>query len=399
MNDACLLPVYARADPVFSHGEGSRLFTEDGEDYIDCVGGIATNALGHAHPVLVEALGKQAKKLWHISNMFRIPGQEELAGKLAQSTFADRVFFTNSGAEAVECALKIARRHQSSRGRPERYVIHGFAGSFHGRSYASMNSAGNPLHCEGFGPPLPGYNQLSLDDVDGIMSAIAKPDTAALILEPVQGEGGAREVTEDLLRMVRAATREHGVLLIYDEVQSGMGRTGRLFAHQWHDAIEPDVMAVAKALGCGFPVGACLATDFASDGMVPGTHGSTFGGNPLAMAVGSAAFDIISDSGFLTMAQEVATAFRTSLQSLANANPNVINEIRGKGLLIGVKLNVPNREFMARARENRLLIGGGGDNIVRLLPALNISRDEMNEALSRFEATCDEFARELEQAA
>ena len=399
MSDDCLFPVYSRAEPVFSHGEGSRLFTVEGEEYIDCVGGIATNALGHAHPKLVEALESQARKLWHLSNMFRIPGQEELAAKLVSSTFADRVFFTNSGAEAVECALKTARRYHVARGRPERHVIYGFSGSFHGRSYAAMNAAGNPLHCEGFGPLLPGYNQLSLDDTDRIMAALERPDTAALIVEPVQGEGGAREVSGDLLRQIRMATRETGALLIYDEVQSGMGRTGRLFAHHWHKDIEPDVMAAAKALGCGFPVGACLASEEVGETMVVGTHGSTFGGNPFAMAVGNAAFDIIAGPEFLAQARDTARYIRARLETCAKQHPSVVQEIRGKGLLIGIKLNVPNREFMARARKNKLLVAGGGDNIVRFLPALNISACEAQEALVRFERTCIEFEQELEQAA
>ncbi len=391
--DSPLLPVYARADPVFSHGEGSRLFTRDGADYIDCVGGIATNALGHAHPALIAALEGQARKLWHLSNMFRIPGQEELASKLVSETFADRVFFTNSGSEAIECALKMARRYHYDKGRPERDVVYGFSGSFHGRSYAAMNAAGNPVHCEGFGLRLPGYGQLSLDDSDGILTAIADPRTAAIIVEPVQGEGGAREVPCQLLRDIRIATRGAGVLLIYDEVQSGMGRTGKLFAHQWYDNIEPDLMAVAKALGCGFPLGACLATKAVASAMVPGTHGSTFGGNPLAMAVGNAAFDIINDTATLHRAQDAEQIMRTGLASIAEARPELIGEVRGKGLLIGIALKVPNREFMARALYHRLLVGGGGGNIVRLLPALNISDHEIDDVLARFDATCTDMKR------
>lgn len=392
MHDQHLFSVYQRADQVFVSGKGSRLLTEDGHEYIDCVGGIATNALGHAHPELVKALGEQASRLWHISNMFRIPGQGELAGKLVGATFADRAFFTNSGSEAVECALKMARRYHHANGQPQRQVIYGFSGAFHGRSYAAINAAGNSAHCEGFGPRLPAYDQLSLSDEAGIMSAIAAPDTAAIILEPVQGEGGAREVPEPVLRRIHQATREHGVLLIYDEVQSGMGRTGRLFAHQWHTDVEPDIMAVAKALGCGFPLGACLATEDVAASMQAGAHGSTFGGNPLAMAVGNAAFDIIAKPATLERVCSVSEYMRNRLRKIAQKYPQIITEIRGRGLLIGVALAVPNREFIAQARQARLLVGGGGDNIVRLLPALNITDAEVDIALDRFASTCAAMA-------
>ena len=394
IHDNALLPVYRRADPVFVSGSGSRLLADDGTEYIDCVGGIATNALGHAHPQLVEVLDRQAVKLWHISNMFRVPGQEELAGKLVAATFADRVFFTNSGSEAVECALKMARRFHWANGNKERQVIYGFSGAFHGRAYAPMNAAGNPDHCEGFGTLLPGYGRLSITDEETIAEAIAAPETAAIILEPVQGEGGAREFPVQLLRRIRDLTQEHGVLLIYDEVQSGMGRTGKLFAHQWHDGIDPDIMAVAKALGCGFPVGACLASEEVGTCMQPGTHGSTFGGNPLAMAVANAAFDIISDPETLGHARRMSEFMRHRLEACADAYPSIIAEIRGKGLLIGVALKVPNRDFMGRAREEKLLLAAGGDNIVRLLPALNITWHEAAEALGRFEHTCRAKQRE-----
>lgn len=383
-----LLDVYNRAEPLFVRGEGPWLYTDGGEGWLDCVSGIATNALGHAHPRLCRALERQAGKLWHLSNMFRVEGQERLAAQLAEATFADKVFFTNSGAEAVECALKLARRFHFANGQPERTVIHSLHGAFHGRTYATINAAGNPSYLEGFGPSLPGYTTLGFADRVAISNALAAPDTAAIIVEPVQGEGGAREVPRALLRWMRRECSRRGVLLIYDEVQCGMGRTGRLFAHQWHRDCEPDIMAIAKALGGGFPVGACLATDAAAAGMVPGTHGSTFGGNPLAMAVAEAALGIIADPAFLDAVEATAGALREGLQDIAAKHPDVVREIRGKGLLLGVALYPNNRAFMAAAREQRLLVAGGGDNIVRLLPPLNLSAREAAEVLQRFAATC-----------
>ncbi len=388
MNACNLLDVYNRADPVFVRGGGPWLYTDSGEAWLDCVSGIATNALGHAHPRLREALERQAGKIWHLSNMFRIEGQERLAAKLTTHSFADRVFFTNSGAELVECALKLARRYHHSRGEPQRAVIYSLEGAFHGRTYATLNAAGNQSYLDGFGPALPGYGVLDRSDRAAVTQAIAAPDTAAIIVEPVQGEGGAREISGEMLRWLRNQCTQFGVLLIYDEVQSGMGRTGRLFAHQWHKGCEPDVMAVAKALGGGFPVGACLATDKAAAGMVPGTHGSTFGGNPLAMAVAEAAFDIISDSEFLGGVDATSNILRDGLGEIAERYPAIVREVRGKGLLVGIALNPNNRGFMATARQQRILLAGGGDNIVRILPPLNITANEVEEVLDRFDATC-----------
>ena len=387
-----LLNVYNRADPVFVRGEGPWLFDDSGRAWLDCVSGIACNALGHAHPRLRAALERQAGKLWHISNMFRIEGQERLAAKLTAHTFADRVFFTNSGAEAVECALKLARRYHYARGEAHRTTIYSLEGAFHGRTYATINAGGNPAYLDGFGPSLPGYASLALEDPPAIERALAAPDTAALLLEPVQGEGGARELPGDLLRWLRCQCSRRGVLLIYDEVQSGMGRTGQLFAHQWYRGCEPDVMAVAKALGGGFPVGACLASEAAASGMVPGCHGSTFGGNPLAMAVAETAFEIIADPAFLDTVQATSGALREGLQSLSARYPDVIRDVRGKGMLVGVGVHPTNRAFMAAARDQRLLLAGGGNNIVRLLPPLNISAREVDEILRRFDATCASMA-------
>jgi acetylornithine/N-succinyldiaminopimelate aminotransferase len=292
-----LLGVYNRAPLAFDRGEGARLFTAEGEAYLDCVGGIATTGLGHAHPKLVEALERQGRKLWHVSNIFQIPDQETLADRLTAASFADRVFFTNSGTEAVECALKMARRFHHHRGNPERIEVIGFTGAFHGRTYAAVNAAANPTYTEGFGPQLPGYVSVPFGDHEAMKAAVG-PNTAAIIVEPVQGEGGARALPDVCLRGLRTLCDEEGILLIYDEVQSGMGRTGRLWAHEWAgEAAQPDIMAIAKALGGGFPVGACLATEAASEAMTVGAHGSTFGGNPLAMAVGLAAFDEIKPPG------------------------------------------------------------------------------------------------------
>ncbi|MBC6982946.1 aspartate aminotransferase family protein [Caulobacter sp. 17J80-11] len=379
--------VYNRAPLAFERGEGARLFTADGTAYLDCVAGIATTALGHCNPVLVNALKAQADKLWHVSNIYRIPGQDELADKLTAQSFADVVFFTNSGTEAVECALKTARKHHSHNGNPEKIDIIGFDGSFHGRTYAAVNAAGNPAYVEGFGPKLPGYIQLKFGDMEALKAAMG-PTTAAIIIEPVQGEGGARAASDEMLRQMRALCDEHGALLIFDEVQSGMGRTGKLWAHEW-SGVTPDIMAIAKALGGGFPIGACLATAKAADGMTVGAHGSTFGGNPLAMAVGIAAFDEIAKPETLANVIDVAGYLGQQLQGLKDRFPDVIVDVRGKGMLIGVKLIPNNRDFMALAREHNLLVAGGGDNCVRLLPPLNLTLDEAREAIEKFEQTCE----------
>ena len=387
-----LMGVYNRAPVEVERGEGARLYAADGTVYLDCVSGISTNALGHAHPKLVQAVKDQAEKLWHVSNIFKIPGQEALADRLCDNSFADVVFFTNSGSESVECALKTARKYHSANGQPERIDIYGFDGSFHGRTYGAINAAGNPSYVEGFGPRLPGYAQLVWGDREALEAAFTSPATAAVIIEPVQGEGGARAIPEEDLRWMREMADANGVLIIFDEVQCGMGRTGKLWAHEWA-GMTPDIMAIAKALGGGFPVGACLATAEAAKGMTVGAHGSTFGGNPLAMAVGIAAFDEISRPETLANVNEIAGYLKQQLHGLKERFPDVIDDVRGKGLLIGIKLIPNNREFMGWARdENQLLVAGGGDNCVRLLPPLILTRDEAAEAIERFEKTC-EFAR------
>jgi acetylornithine/N-succinyldiaminopimelate aminotransferase len=379
----------ARAPLAFVKGEGAWLTSrEGGEPYLDCVAGVASNALGHCHPALVAALTEQGNALWHVSNMFEVPGQDALAARLADACFADTVFFANTGTEAVECAIKVARRYHAARGVPQRQTIIGFHGAFHGRTYAALNAAGNAAHLEGFGEPMAGFVHLSPDDWSSLAAAIADPGTAAVLIEPVQGEGGARAMTRSFLESLRAACTAAGVLLIYDEVQSGMGRTGQLFAHQWFPGTEPDIMAVAKALGSGLPVGACLTTTEAASGMAPGGHGSTFGGNPLAMAVAIAAFDEIARPETLDHARALSDRLRSSLDMLAAGWPDVIAEVRGKGLLIGLKLVPNNRAFIAAARDQRLLVAGGGENCVRLLPPLTMSFAEADEVIARLDATC-----------
>ncbi len=398
MTDA-LMGVYNRAPVEVDRGEGVWLRARDGQTYLDCVSGIATNALGHCHPKLVAAIQQQAARLWHVSNIFRIPGQEELAEKLTGASFADVVFFANSGTEAIECAIKTARRYHAARGNPERIDVIGFAGSFHGRTYAAVNASGNPSYLEGFGPRLPGYVHVSVDDSAGLAAAIAAPTTAAVLVEPVQGEGGARALSVEWLQALKAMAHAAGVLVIHDEVQCGMGRTGRLFAHQWAPGAEPDIMAIAKAMGGGFPMAACLASRDAAQGMVVGTHGTTFGGNPLAMAVGNAAFDLLADPALLDHARAMGDRFAAGLGTLVAAYRDVAVDVRGKGLLIGVRLVVNNREMMATAREHGLLVAGGGENCIRLLPPLIITAHEVDAALDRLAMAFATTRRRMAQAA
>lgn len=397
-----IMGVYARAPLAFERGEGARLYTAEGEAYLDCMAGIAVNALGHSHPRLIQALKDQADKLWHTSNIFRIPNQEKLADLLTRNTFADVAFFTNSGAEAIECAIKTARKYHWAKGQPERIDIIGFDGSFHGRTIAAIFAANNPSYVEGFGPPPPGFVGAKFGDLEGL-KALVGPTTAAILLEPVQGEGGARHWTEAQLKEIRRLCDETGTLLIYDEIQCGLGRTGKLFAHEWADGqADPDIMAVAKALGGGFPVGACLATAEAASGMTPGSHGSTYGGNPLAMAVGIASVEELVKPELLAHVRELAGYFGQQLSGLKDRYPDVVADIRGKGLLIGVKLVTPNREFMQHARVEKLLIAGGGDNCVRLLPPLTLTFEEAREAIEKLERACETArakARNAEAAA
>ncbi len=392
-----IMGVYNRTPLAFERGEGARLFTTDGDAYLDCMAGIAVNALGHANPKLVQAVKDQAEKLWHVSNIFTIPNQEKLAKALTDATFADVVFFTNSGTEAVECAIKTARKYHWAKGHPEKIDIIGFEGSFHGRTLAAVNASGNASYLEGFGPRMPGFIQLPYGDHDALKAAIG-PTTAAIIIEPVQGEGGARALPDQCLRGLRELCDEHGILLILDEIQCGLGRTGKLFAYEWAGA-EPDIMCVAKALGGGFPVGACLATVEAASGMTVGSHGSTYGGNPLAMAVGLAAVEELNKPELLAHVREVAGYFTQQFEGLKTRFPDVIADIRGKGLLIGLKLVTPNREFMQHCRDQHLLVAGGGDNCVRLLPPLTLTLDEAREAVGKIEAACEAARAQARTAA
>jgi acetylornithine/N-succinyldiaminopimelate aminotransferase len=388
--------VYSRAPLAFERGKGVRLYTAEGEEYLDCMAGIAVNALGHAHPALVKALEAQGEKLWHVSNIFRIPDQEALAERLCEISFAEVCFFTNSGTEAIECALKTARKYHSANGAPERIDIIGFDGSFHGRTYAAVNASGNANYMAGFGPELPGYVHLTWGDHEALKEAAARPTTAAILVEPVQGEGGARALPPECLRGLRELCDQHGVLLIYDEIQCGLGRTGKLFAYEWAgEGYAPDIMALAKALGGGFPVGACLATAEAAKGMIVGAHGSTYGGNPLAMAVARAAMAEVANPAMMEHVRDVAGYLTQQLEGLKARHPEVIEDIRGKGLLVGLKLKPNNRAFMALARDEHLLIAGGGDNCIRLLPPLVITREELSEAVEKLDRVCERAKTEI----
>ncbi len=373
---------YAPPAEEFVRGEGVYLYTENGDKYLDFIAGIAVNGLGHNHPALVGALTEQAGKLWHLSNMFKVQDQIKLAEKYCAASFADKVFFTNSGAEAVECAMKTARRCQFVEGHPERYEILTSKGAFHGRTFATINAGGNPKYLEGFGPELPGFINLPFGDFEAIKNAISDK-TAAILLEPVQGEGGVRALPVQFLKDVRALCDEHGLLLIYDEVQSGAGRTGKLFAHQWADGqADPDVMAVAKGMGGGFPMGACLATERAAEGMVVGTHGSTYGGGPLAMAVASAAFDELTNPELMANVNKIANFMTQQFERLQQDHPEVVEDVRGKGLLIGMKLKKKALDVRNLARAHKLLAGNAGDNVLRMAPPLIISEDNVRDAVA-----------------
>jgi acetylornithine/N-succinyldiaminopimelate aminotransferase len=376
-----VMGTYARQDLVFERGEGSWLISTAGDRYLDFASGVAVNALGHAHPRLVAALTEQAKKLWHTSNLYRIAGQEQLAERLCAVTFAERVFFCNSGAEACEGAIKVARRYHHVSGRPEKKRIITFKGAFHGRTLAAIAAAGNEKYLEGFGPDMPGFDALPFGDHAALEQAIG-PETGAILIEPVQGEGGVRVVPPQCLRGLRELCDKHGLLLILDEVQCGMGRTGRLFAHEWA-GITPDIMAIAKGIGGGFPLGAFLATAEAAKGMTVGTHGSTFGGNPLAMAIGNAVMDVLLEPGFLEAVQVKALRFKQELARVEDENPHAVEEIRGWGLLTGIKVKPPAVDVVKACTAEKLLTVAAGDNVVRLLPPLNVSETELSEGVAR----------------
>jgi acetylornithine/N-succinyldiaminopimelate aminotransferase len=378
-----VMPTYGRWDVAVDHGEGCRLYATDGREFLDFTSGIAVTGLGHCHPHLVEAVSEQAKRLWHVSNMFHIPGQERLAQRLVDHTFADTVFFGNSGAEACELALKVARKYQSETGHPERWRVIGCEGSFHGRTFATLAAAGNQAYLKGFGPPMEGFDHVAFGNLNEMRAAVG-PETAALFVEPVQGEGGVRAAPEGYLKGLRQIADEFDLLLVYDEVQSGMGRTGKFFAHEW-EGVPPDVMAIAKALGGGFPIGACLATERAACGMGPGTHGSTFGGNPLAVAAGNAVLDVMLEPGFFEHVDAMGRMLRGRLAGLVESYPKVFAELRGAGLLLGIRCVVPAADFVARLRENGLLALTAGENVLRIVPPLIVGEAEIGEAVGTIE--------------
>ncbi|MEA2992626.1 MAG: acetylornithine/N-succinyldiaminopimelate aminotransferase [Alphaproteobacteria bacterium] len=388
-----ILPTYARVDLAFERGEGAWLIATNGDRYLDFVSGVAVNGLGHAHPHLVEALTEQAKKVWHVSNLYRIPESERLAERLCEVSFADTVFFTNSGAEAMECAIKMARKYQAVSGRPERFRIVTFEGAFHGRTLATIAAGGQKKYLEGFGPPVEGFDQVPFADVEAAKRVIGA-ETAAILVEPIQGEGGVRVVPSHVLKALRRLCDEHGLLFVFDEVQTGVGRTGDLFAYE-RTGITPDIMAIAKGIGGGFPLGACLATAEAAKGMTVGTHGSTFGGNPLAAAVGNAVLDVILAPGFLDGVRRTTLLIKQRLAELKDRYPGVIAEVLGEGLLIGLRAVIPNSELVDGLRAEKLLAVAAGDNVVRLLPPLIIGEAEIAEAIARIDSACGKIARSL----
>jgi acetylornithine/N-succinyldiaminopimelate aminotransferase len=381
-----LLPVFARVDLGFQRGEGAWLIATNGERYLDFTSGVAVNALGHAHPRLVAALQEQATKLWHMSNLFKSPDGERLAARLCEASFADLVFFANSGAEAMECAIKITRKHHAAKGHPERHRIITFDGAFHGRTLATLAATGSAKYLEGFGPPLDGFDQVTLGDLEAVRRAIG-PHTAGILIEPLQGEGGVRAAPHAFFKALRQLCDDNGLLLIFDEVQTGMGRTGDLFAYQ-RIGVTPDVMPLAKALGGGFPIGACLATAEAAAGMTPGSHGSTFGGNPLAVAAANAVLDVMLEPGFFEHVRRMSLLLKQKLASVVDRHPKVLAEVRGEGLLIGLKAVVPSGDLVTALREQKLLTVGAGENVVRFLPPLIVTEAEIEQSVGCLERAC-----------
>jgi acetylornithine/N-succinyldiaminopimelate aminotransferase len=383
---SAIMPTYARAPLAFDRGEGMWLITADGERYLDFGAGIAVNVVGHSHPHLIEALRRQGEKIWHTTNLFQNPEGERLARRLADLTFADRVFFTNSGAEALECAIKTARKYHAANGQPERYRLITFEGAFHGRTLATIAAGGQKKYLEGFGPVTPGFDQVPFGDLEAVRKMIG-PETAGILLEPVQGEGGLRSWSPAQMCSIRDICDEHGILLVLDEVQTGVGRTGKFFAYEWA-GIEPDILASAKGIGGGFPLGACLATEEAAKGMVAGTHGTTYGGNPLAMAIGNAVLDLVANERFLSHVREIGLLFKQRLAELKDRHPAVIAEVRGEGLLTGVKTHTLNTDFIVALRDQNMVAIAAGDNVVRLIPPLIVTEADIAEAMKRLDAAC-----------
>src|ERR1700730_8546304 len=381
-----LLPVFARVDLGFERGEGAWLISTNGERYLDFTSGVAVNALGHCHPHLVAALQEEATNLCHMSSLFKSPDVDKLAARLCEQSFADFVFFCNSGAEAMECAIKIARRYHAAKGHPDRYRIITFEGAFHGRTLGTLAATGSAKYLEGFGPPLDGFDQVRHGDLEAVKKAIG-PQTAAILIEPVQGGGGGRWAPHSFYRALRELCDQHGLLLAFDEVQTGMGRTGDLFAYK-RLGVTPDVMSLAKALGGGFPIGAVLASADAAAGMAPGSHGSTFGGNPLAVAAANAVLDVMLKPGFFEHVQKMSLLLKQKLASVVDRYPTVLSEVRGEGLLVGVKAVVPSADLVTALRDQKLLTVGAGDNVVRFLPPLIVTEAEIEQSVDILERAC-----------
>src|SRR3984957_11392592 len=385
-----VMPTYGRWDLAVERGEGCYLHTTDGRKFLDFTSGIAVTSLGHCHPHVIEAVTAQAGQLWHSSNLFRIPGQEKLAQRLVDNSFADTVFFNNSGAEACELSLKVARKSQTETGHPEKSRIIGCNGSFHGRSFATLAAAGAEAYLKGFGPVMDGFDHVAWNNLNEMRAAVT-PETAGIIIEPVQGEGGVRAPSADYLKGLRAICDEYGLVLIFDEVQCGMGRTGKLFAHQWA-GVTPDIMAGAKGLGNGMPIGACLAAEKAAVGMVPGSHGSTFGGNPMAVAAGNAVLDVMLAPGFFDRVNDTAKYLWGKLEGLVAAHPKVFDSVRGSGMLLGIKCVVTAGDIVAKARAQGLLVLTAGDNVLRILPPLVAGKAEIDEAVGILGKVASEWA-------
>jgi acetylornithine/N-succinyldiaminopimelate aminotransferase len=383
---SAIVPTYARAKIAFERGEGCWLISSTGERYLDFGAGIAVTSVGHAHPHLVETLVTQGSKLWHVSNLYQNPEGERFARRLADATFADLVFFANSGAEANEAAIKMARRRQSIDGHPERFRILTFEGAFHGRTLATIAAGGQAKYLDGFGPKVDGFDQIPITDLAAVEAAVG-PGTGAIMIEPIQGEGGVRVIPPAFLRGLREICDRHGLLLIFDEVQTGVGRTGRFFAHE-HSGVRPDILTSAKGIGGGFPMSACLATADAARGLTVGVHGTTFGGNPLAMAIGNATLDVILAPGFIEHVAQLGLNLRQRLAELKDRHGSVIEEIRGEGLLVGLRLKVPPADFAEAAVTHKILVIPAGDNVVRLLPPLVVTEEEIVEGVRRLDAAC-----------
>lgn len=388
-----ILPTYARTDITFDHGEGCTLVATNGDRYLDFGAGIAVNSLGHGHPLLVEAIQEQASKLMHVSNLYKIEGQERLADRLCAHTFADKVFFANSGAEANECAVKMARKFQSENDHPERYRVVTFAGGFHGRTLAMIAAGGQEKHLEGFGPKVDGFDQVSLGDSEAL-KRIVTSETAAIMIEPIQGEGGIHSADLTFLKEIREICDDRGLVLIFDEVQTGVGRTGQLYSYQQY-GVKPDILTSAKGLGGGFPVGACLAKEEVASAMIAGTHGSTFGGNPLAMAAANAVLDVVLEPGFLEDVREKGLALKQKLASVVDQYPLIFDMVRGEGLLLGLHAKIPPQDVVAACFDEKLLCVPAGDNVMRILPPLIATNEDFDLAVAAIERAAATLTRKI----